>query len=74
MSTENTAAASMRRQGLAAQKIRRPGGCASQYRTAPKFPDLITADRPNAKWVGDITEIPTAGGQLYLATVIDMHS
>jgi len=74
MSTEKTAAASMRRQGLVAQKIRRPG----QDRTAPKFPHLInrnfTADRPNAKWVGDITEIPAAGGKLYLATVIDLYS
>ncbi len=25
-------------------------------------------------WVGDITEIPTAEGKLYLATVIDLYS
>lgn len=34
----------------------------------------FTADRPNAKWVGDMTEIPTEHGKLYLATVIDLYS
>ena len=34
----------------------------------------FTADAPNLKWVGDITEIPTAAGKLYLATVIDLYS
>nr|WP_231740396.1 MULTISPECIES: IS3 family transposase [unclassified Mycobacterium] len=29
---------------------------------------------PNTKWVGDMTEIPTASGKLYLATVIDLYS
>ena len=29
---------------------------------------------PNVKWVGDITEIPTDEGKLYLATVIDLYS
>lgn len=41
-----------------------------------KFPDLLkrdfTADRPNARRVGDMTEIPTVGGKLYLTTVIDL--
>lgn len=49
-----------------------------QDKTAPKFPDLIrrdfTASAANTKWVGDITEIPTAAGKLYLATVIDLYS
>lgn len=34
----------------------------------------MTADRPNARWVGDMTEIPTAAGKLYLPTVIDLYS
>ncbi|WP_344060967.1 DDE-type integrase/transposase/recombinase, partial [Nostocoides vanveenii] len=49
-----------------------------QDKTAPKFPDLIrrdfTASAANTKWVGDITEIPTAAGKLYFATVIDLYS
>jgi transposase InsO family protein len=32
------------------------------------------AERPNEKWVSDITYIPTAEGWLYLAGVMDLHS
>jgi putative transposase len=32
------------------------------------------ADRPNQKWAGDITNIWTAEGWLYLAVMIDLHS
>jgi len=49
-----------------------------QDKTAAKFPDLVrrdfTAAAVNTRWVGDITEIPTAAGKLYLATVIDLYS
>jgi putative transposase len=80
--SEKTVADSMRRQGLVARRIRRRNGLTRQDKTAPKFPDLLkrdfTADRPNAKWVGDIPEIPTGvggrGPKLYLATVIDLYS
>ncbi len=76
--SEKTVADSMRRQGLIARRIRRRNGLTRQDKTAPKFPDLLrrdfTADRPNARWVGDMTEIPTAAGKLYLATVIDLYS
>ena len=80
--SEKTVADSMRRQGLIARRIRGRNGLTRQDKTAPKFPDLLrrdfTADRPNARWVGDMTEIPTGGGgcgtKLYLATVIDLYS
>jgi putative transposase len=80
--TEKTVADSMRRQGLVARRIKRRSGLTRQDKTAPKFPDLVkrnfTAQRPNSKWVGDITEIPTGpdgrGPKLYLATVIDLYS
>jgi putative transposase len=76
--SEKTVADSMRRQGLVARRIRRRGGLTRQDRIAPKFPDLLrrdfTAKEPNAKWVGDMTEIPTAAGKLYLATVLDLYS
>ena len=76
--SEKTVADSMRRQGLVARRIKRRNGLTRQDKTAPKFPDLLnrnfTAQRPNAKWVGDMTEIPTAAGKLYLATVIDLYS
>jgi putative transposase len=80
--TEKTVADSMRRQGLVARRMKRRSGLTRQDKTAPKFPDLVkrnfTAQRPNSKWVGDITEIPTGpdgrGPKLYLATVIDLYS
>ena len=80
--SEKTVADSMRRQGLIARRIRRRNGLTRQDKTKPAFPDLIkrdfTADRPNARWVGDMTEVPTGpdgrGPKLYLATVIDLYS
>ncbi len=78
MVTEKTVADSMRRQGLVARKVKRRRGLTKQDKTAPTFPDLVnrdfTATAPNLKWCGDITEIPTADGKLYLATVIDLYS
>jgi len=74
----NTVADSMRRQGLRGRKVKRNKGLTRQDKTAPKFPDLLkrdfTAAAINTRWVGDITEIPTAEGKLYLATVIDLCS
>ena len=78
MITERTVADSMRRQGLIARKVKHRRGTTKQDRSAPKFPDLVkrdfTASAPNLKWCGDITEIPTGNGKLYLATVIDLYS
>ncbi len=75
---ENTVADSMRRQGLFGRKPKRREGLTRQDRKAAKFPDLLkrdfTAPGPNVKWCGDITEIPTGEGKLYLATVIDLYS
>jgi len=80
--SEKTVADSMRRQGLIARRIKRRNGLTKQDKTAPKFPDLLkrdfTAQRQDARWVGDMTEIPTGvdgkGPKLYLATVIDLFS
>jgi transposase InsO family protein len=39
-----------------------------------RFPDLLKRDfsaaAPNVKWCGDMTEIPTDEGKLYLSTAI----
>jgi putative transposase len=76
--SQKTVADSMRRQGLIARRIKRRNGLTRQDKTAPTFPDLLrrdfTASTPNCRWVGDMTEIPTAAGKLYLATVIDLYS
>jgi transposase InsO family protein len=74
----NTVADSMRRQGLQGRKPKHRKGLTKQDATAAKFPDLLhrdfTAPAPNIKWCGDITEIPTDEGKLYLATVLDLFS
>jgi len=74
----NTVADSMRRQGLQGRKPKHPKGLTRQDKRAPKFPDLLmrdfTAAAPNVKWCGDMTEIPTDEGKLYLATVLDLFS
>ena len=76
--SEKTVAESMRRQGLVARVIKRRGGLTRQDKTKRPFPDLLcrdfTAPAPNCRWVGDMTEIPTGEGKLYLATVIDLYS
>lgn len=68
----------MRRQGLVARKVKHSKGLTKQDKNAPKFPDLVqrdfTATRPNEKWCGDITEIPTRSGKFYLATVLDLFA
>ncbi len=74
----NTVADSMRRLGLQGRKPMHSMGLTRQDRKAPKFPDLLkrdfTAPGPNLTWCGDITEIPTDEGKLYMATVLDLFS
>lgn len=74
----NSVADSMRRQALCGRKPKRRKGLTTQDRVAPKFPDLLRRDfsapAPNRKWCGDMTEIATGEGKLYLATVIDLYS
>jgi transposase InsO family protein len=76
--SENTVAESMNRQGLFGRKPKRRKGLTKQDGTAPTFPDLVKRDfaaaAPNVKWCGDITEIPTGQGKLFMATVIDLYS
>ena len=44
----------------------------------PVAPNVLnrefTADRPNIKWVSDITYVPTREGWMYLAVVLDLFS
>jgi putative transposase len=75
----NTVADSMRRQGLQgrAPKRRRRSLTRPDKAAAP-IRDLIGRDfnagAIDTKWCGDLTEIPTDEGKLYLATVEDLAS
>ena len=68
----------MRRQGLQGRSPKHRKGLTRQDAKAPKFPNLVhrdfTAMAPNVRWCGDVTEIPTDEGKLYLATVLDLFS
>jgi putative transposase len=69
----------MRAMGLCAKphKQRKPATTSSDP-TAHFAPNKLgqdfSAERPNTKWVTDITAIPTAEGWLYLAVVLDLFS
>jgi transposase InsO family protein len=76
--SEKTVAASMARQGLVARPRKRRKNLTRPDKRAVPFLDLVnrdfTAPAPNVKWVGDMTEIPTDEGKLYLSTAIDLFS
>jgi putative transposase len=76
--SENTVAAVMREQGLAARRKKRRRSATRPGKGRWRAPDLVKRDFParqlNRKWYGDGTEIPTGQGKLYLASVMDMAS
>ncbi len=76
--SENTVAALMREQGLAARAKKRRRATTRPGRGRWRAPDLVKRDFPaavvNRKWYGDGTEIPTDEGKLYLDSILDMAS
>lgn len=75
----NTVAASMARQGLQGRSPKRKRrGLTRPDKAAAPIPDLVGRDFGatglDQKWCGDLTEIPTDEGKLYLATVEDLAS
>jgi len=75
----NTVAASMARQGLAGRSPKRKRRSLTRPdKAAAPIPDLVQrefrAERVDQRWCGDLTEIPTDEGKLYLATVEDLAS
>ncbi|WP_329412199.1 hypothetical protein OG563_07055 [Nocardia vinacea] len=75
--SDNTIAAIMSENNWAARKVRQRRGLTRQGQR-PVAPDLVhrqfTAVATDVMWVGDMTEIPTAEGKLYLASVEDRFS
>jgi len=77
--SQNTVAASMARQGLVGRSPKRKRRSLTRPdKAADPISDLLerdfTAAGVNQKWCGDLTEIPTDEGKLYLATVEDLAS
>jgi putative transposase len=73
----NTVAKIMRLECLVARPARRRHGLTRPGKR-PAAPDLVhrnfDAVAPNVLWCGDLTEIGTGEGKLYLACVLDMFS
>jgi putative transposase len=77
--SKNTVAASMARQGLQGRSPKRKRRCLTRPdAAADPIPDLVGrdfhAEGVDQRWCGDLTEIPTEEGKLYLATVLDLAS
>jgi transposase InsO family protein len=77
--SKKTVAASMARQGLQGRCPKRKRRSLTRPdKAARPFPDLLgrdfTAEAINQRWCGDLTEIPTDEGKLYLAAVLDLAS
>jgi transposase InsO family protein len=74
----NTVAQRMRHKGLRAKKRPVRRSLTRPDKQAPKFENLLQRQfnppAANVAWCGDITEIQTWDGKLYLATVIDLWS
>lgn len=75
----NTVAASMARQGLVGRSPKRKRRSLTRPdKAAAPIPDLVGRDFSTGpvdeRWCGDLTEIPTGEGKLYLAIVLDLGS
>lgn len=76
--SENRVARLMRLRGLKAHQAQRLFTTTRRNAQDPVAPNLLDrdfeAERPDQKWLTDITYIPTQEGWLYLAAVLDLYS
>jgi len=77
--SENTVAKLMAEQHLVARAKHTRRSTTRPDRSARKAPDALGRDfsapaRPDVRWCGDLTEIPTGEGAFYLASILDLHS
>jgi transposase InsO family protein len=76
--SENRVARLMRLRGLQARQTKTYKTTTQRNRADPVAPNVLKrdfeAERPNEKWLADITYIPTKEGWLYLAAALDLYS
>jgi transposase InsO family protein len=76
--SENRVARLMKLRRLRAKQVRRYKSTTKRNKKHRAAPNLLkrdfAADRPNHKWLSDITYIPTQEGWLYLATILDLYA
>ena len=78
MCSKNRVARLMKAEGLRAKQVKRYKSTTKRNRSHRAAPNLLnqdfSAERPNQRWLADITYIPTQEGWLYLATILDLFS
>jgi len=76
--SENRMARLMRLYHIRAKQTRRCKVTTKRNKSHPVAPNVLkrdfTADRPDQKWLSDITYIPTLEGWLYLAMILDLYA
>jgi putative transposase len=76
--SKNRVARLMRLRGLRAKQVRRYKATTKRNKKHRVAPILLKrdfrADRPDHKWLTDITYIPTQEGWLYLAVILDLYN
>ena len=76
--SENRIARLMRLRGLQAKQTRRFKSTTKRNKAHTAAPNLLkrdfATDRPDQKWLADITYITTGEGWLYLAAILDLHT
>lgn len=76
--SENRVARLMRKHGLQGQQVKAYKVTTKADETHPVALNLLdgdfTAERPDEKWLADISYIPTQEGWLYLAAIMDLYS
>ena len=78
MCSKNRVARLMRAAGLRAKRSRRFRATTKRNKSHRPAPNRLkrdfSAQRPNQKWLADITYIPTLEGWLYLAAILDLYN
>jgi len=76
--SENRVARLMHRHGLQARQVKAYKTTTRRNKADPVAPNVLQrdfeAERPNLKWLADITYIATEEGWLYLAVTLDLYS
>ena len=76
--SENRVARLMQTHGIRAKQVKRRKVTTKANKAHPVAPNLLngnfTAERPDEKWLADISYIPTAEGWLYLAVIMDLFT
>jgi len=76
--SENRVARLMRLGKLRPKQVRGYKSTTKRNKAHPVAPNVLnrdfTADRPDHKWLSDITYIPTGDGWLYLAAILDLYA